>query len=205
MARKKRTRWSQPASDEAGIGDSKPEAPTTKTARSGSSTPAPSKLAPGQLTANFWEKEVGKSRTALRRGIENTPPDDVMARAKLLAENVLQPVRDHFGVPYAPGSWYRSEGLERVIAGPGFRAWIKDRNLPQSQESWDEYFSRKSHPLGEAADIEIATVSLRDLYNWIKDNCEFDQLILEGGPDGWIHVSYREEENRNQAFELPDA
>jgi hypothetical protein len=185
--KKKRTRWMAPVSDES---------ETTST------TP---KLAPGQLTLNFWEKEVGKSRTALRRGIPNVPSKEVMARAKLLAEHVLQPVRDWCGVPYAPGSWYRGEQLERVIAASGFRGWALKRGKDQSQESWDEYFARKSHPKGEAADIEIPTVSNRDLFEWIRDNCEFDQLILEGGPDGWIHVSYREGNNRKDVFELPNA
>lgn len=178
MTRRKRSKWS---------------AATTST-----------ELAPGQMTANFWEKEVGKSRTALRRGIDNTPPEHVLARAKALAVNVLQPVRDHFGIPVSPGSWYRGEPLEKVITLAGFGTWCRDRKIPKDEDAWKIYFPLKSHPKGEAVDIEIAGVSNQELFDWIKENCEFDQLIMECGPDGWIHVSYREGDNRQEAFELPD-
>jgi hypothetical protein len=198
MTRKKRTRWNPPASDESAEAG-EPETPTT---RNKAATAKAAELAPGQLTRNFSEKEVGKSSTALRLGINNVPPEEVLAKAKALAKNVLQPVRDHFGVPFSPGSWYRSEPLERVIAKRGFARWVQKEGIRPDTSAWTTYFRRKSHPKGEAADIEIPTVSNQDLFDWIKENCEFDQLIMEGGPDGWIHVSYREGDNRKEAFEI---
>jgi len=165
-------------------------------------------LAPGQLTTNFWESEVGKSSTAVRQGIDNDPSKEVMARAKLLAEKCLQPIRDEFGA-FSPESWYRSEHLERVIASAGFRNWCKKHNKPGSPESWDLYFSLKSHPLGEAADFEVAGVDNLVLFDWIQNNLQYDQLILEGyragvRNSGWIHLSYREGDNRNQAFGIDE-
>ncbi len=164
-------------------------------------------LAPGQLTTNFWEAEVGKSNTAERKGIDNRVPEDAMARAKLLAEKVLQPIRDEFGA-FSAESWYRSEALERLLTTKGFARWCV-KNKATGTKAWETYFSRKSHPKGEAADIEVAGVNNLVLFDWIQNNLQYDQLILEGyragvRNSGWIHISYREGENRNQAFGIPE-
>lgn len=186
MARRKRTKWSA-----AG-----------KTSGEGV------ELAPGQLTTNFWESEVGKSNTAERRGINNDPPEDVLARAKLLAEKVLQPIRDEFGA-FSPESWYRCETLERLLTSKGYGVWCRKHNVSPSA-GWAKYFSLKSHPKGEAADIEVAGLDNLVLFDWIQNNLQYDQLILEGyragvRNSGWIHISYRETGNRNQAFGIPEA
>jgi hypothetical protein len=156
------------------------------------------------MTANFWESEVGKSNTAERRGINNTPPAEAMAKAKLLAEKCLQPIRDEFGA-FSPESWYRCEPLERVLTAKGFAQWVLKNPAFKGSTAWVEYFSRKSHPKGEAADFEIVGVDNLALFDWIKNNLEFDQLIIEGyrkgvRNSGWIHISYREGDNRQQAF-----
>ena len=77
------------------------------------------------------------------------------------------------------------------------------------EQTWKDYFERKSHPRGEAADIEIPGINNDDLYHWIRDESglEFDQLIREfrkaGDPNsGWVHVSFRINNNRNQAFNI---
>lgn len=164
-------------------------------------------VGPGRVSKNFTIREVGKSSTAVRNGIDNTPTEEVIQRATVLADNVLEKVREHFGIPFAPGSWYRCERLERTLCKDAWVRWCRDRKKRADDKSWAEYFARKSHPKGEAVDIEIPTVDNADLFDWIKANCEFDQLIREGyrsgdPQSGWIHVSYREGENRNQAFDI---
>ena len=158
------------------------------------------------ISKYFKEYEVSKSNTATRLGIDNEPSDEVMARATILATSVLDPIREQFG-PLSPQSWYRSEALERAITwNSGFRRWCANRVITRSESAWVEYFARKSHPKGEAADIELPTVDNEALYNWIRDSkLVFDQLILEchtsGNPrSGWVHVSCRASNNRMQAF-----
>jgi zinc D-Ala-D-Ala carboxypeptidase len=125
------------------------------------------------LTANFSLHELTKSETALRMGFDNTPGEKEIAALKLLAEKVLQPVRDHFGKGVKCNSGFRSPESNAAVGG-----------------------SRTSdHCLGRAADIEIPGVPNAELAQWIMDNLEYTQLILEfytpGIPDsGWVHVSY---------------
>jgi len=133
-----------------------------------------------RLSKNFTLQEFTKSQTALRHGIDNTPGEEHLASAKSLFENVVQPVRDNFGVTVI-NSGYRCKKLNTAIGG-----------------------SKKSqHSFGEAADIEVPTISNRDLAEWIKNTLDFDQLILEfyNGKDprsGWVHVSYKNAENNRK-------
>jgi zinc D-Ala-D-Ala carboxypeptidase len=135
------------------------------------------------LTKNFTLEEMTKSETALRYDIDNTPNEQEISAMKLLAEKVLQPVRDHFARGVKCNSGYRSLEVNQKVGG-----------------------SRNSdHIRGQAADIEIPGVPNAELAEWIKDNLEFNQLILEfytpGVPDsGWVHVSYIPEANRNQVL-----
>lgn len=129
-----------------------------------------------RLTANFTLSELIKSGTAERLGIDNYPTQPYIDRLRALAENVLQPLRDHYGVPVTITSGYRSTELNAAIGGS-----------PSSQ-----------HRQGEAADLEIWGVSNAEAAQWIAENCEFDQLILEfhdyqDPNSGWIHVSYTAE------------
>ena len=126
-----------------------------------------------QLTANFSLHELTKSETALRMGFDNTPGEKEIAALKLLAEKVLQPIRNHFAKGVKVNSGYRSPESNAAVKG-----------------------SRTSdHCLGRAADIEIPGVPNAELAQWIMDNLDYTQLILEfytpGIPDsGWVHVSY---------------
>ena len=157
---------------------------------------------------NFKWYEVWKSETASRMEIDNESEDEaVQNSARLLTFHVLQPIRDEFG-PVKCNSWFRGEPLERVITKKGFANWcVKNGKEPTHAASWTEYFVRKSHPKGEAADIEIPSISNDDLFDWVADNLEYDQLIREfpvkGVPDsGWVHVSYRHGNNRMQKFTI---
>ena len=125
------------------------------------------------LTTNFSLHEMTKSETALRKGLPNVPTEADIASLKLLAEKVLQPLRDHYGVGIKVNSGYRSPDVNAAVGG-----------------------SRTSdHCKGQAADIEIAGIPNAVLAQYIKDSLQYTQLILEfytpGIPDsGWVHVSY---------------
>jgi zinc D-Ala-D-Ala carboxypeptidase len=125
------------------------------------------------LTANFSLHELSKSETALRMGFDNTPDDEATENLRLLCEKVLQPVRDHYGKGVKVNSAYRSPESNAAVGGS----------------------KTSDHCKGMAADIEIPGVANADLAQWIMDNLDYTQLILEfytpGIPDsGWVHVSY---------------
>lgn len=134
-----------------------------------------------KLSENFTLAEFTKSQTAERLGIDNTPEGEHLEAAVALFENVVQKVRDEFGVTVI-NSGYRGPELNKAVGGA----------------------SSSQHCKGEAADIEVPGVANKDLAEWIRDNLDYDQLILEFyNPDvpdaGWVHVSYRADgENRNQ-------
>jgi hypothetical protein len=125
------------------------------------------------LSANFTLKELTKSDTATRLGLDNTPDDEALENLKTLCEKILQPVREHFGKSVTVNSGYRSPESNAAVGGS----------------------KTSDHCKGMAADIEIVGVANADLAQWIMDNLEYTQLILEfytpGIPDsGWVHVSY---------------
>ena len=126
-----------------------------------------------QLTNNFSLKELTTSDTATRKGLDNTPNEAVTANLKTLAENILQPVREHYGKSVKVNSGYRSPDVNASVGGS----------------------KTSDHCKGQAADIEITGVANGDLAKYIAENYKFTQVILEfytqGIPDsGWVHVSY---------------
>jgi zinc D-Ala-D-Ala carboxypeptidase len=135
-----------------------------------------------RLSQNFTIQEYIKSQTALRQGIDNTPTEEHMGNATALFRNVVQKVRDQFGVTVI-NSGYRGEALNKAVGGS----------------------SRSQHCKGEAVDIECPGTPNYDVAKWIEENLDFDQLILEfytpGIPDsGWVHVSYKSEGNRKSVL-----
>jgi hypothetical protein len=135
------------------------------------------------LSKNFTLAEMTKSETALRHDMDNTPGEKEIGNLKLLCERVLQPIRDHYGKGVKVNSGFRHPDVNQKVGG-----------------------SRNSdHCLGQACDIEIPGVANAELAEWIRDNLEFRQLILEfytpGVPDsGWVHVSYVLEDNKKQVM-----
>jgi hypothetical protein len=136
-----------------------------------------------KLSPNFTLSEMIKSETASRRGLDNTPGEVEVNNLKALSVNVLQKVRDHYGKGVHVNSGFRHPEVNAAVGG-----------------------SRTSdHCQGQAADIEIPGVANGDLAQWIVDNCNFRQVILEfytpGIPDsGWVHVSYVEGDNKKQVL-----
>jgi hypothetical protein len=136
-----------------------------------------------KLTQNFSLAEMVKSETALRRGLDNTPGDEEIENMRKLAENVLQPVREAFGKGVKVNSGFRHPEVNAAVGGS----------------------KTSDHCKGQAADIEIPGIANADLAQWIVDNCDFRQVILEfytpGIPDsGWVHVSYVEGDNKKQVL-----
>ena len=135
-----------------------------------------------QLSKNLALAEVTRSETAKRKGISNMPTPEHIENFKKLAEKVFQPIRDHFGVPIRISSGYRSAALNKAIGGAG--KTVNGVYIPSSQ-----------HCTGEAIDIDMdgTTITNAQIFNYIKENLEFDQLIWEFGTDAnpdWVHVSY---------------
>ena len=135
------------------------------------------------LSPNFTLSEMTKSEAALRHNIDNTPNEEQIQALMALAQNVLQPVRDHF--------------KKGVKCNSGFRAPAVNQKVGGSPTT--------DHCKGQAADIEIPGVSNYDLAKWIADNLKFTQVILEfytqGVPDsGWVHVSYDPSKLKNEAL-----
>lgn len=132
------------------------------------------------LTRNFSLQELIKSDTAIRKGIDNNPNADQIEKLKKLCENVLQPVRDHFG---------------RVKVTSGFRSPELCVAIGSSINS--------QHAKAEACDFEVLGVDNAEVADWVYKNCQTDQLILEfytpGEPQsGWIHASWVEFQPRAQ-------
>jgi zinc D-Ala-D-Ala carboxypeptidase len=127
--------------------------------------------------------EVTKSNTAIRKGIENIPSGEQMENIKLLCENIFEPLRKHVGGPIAINSLFRSPRLNVAIGGSA-----------SSQHCANN---------GAAMDIDdtYGSMSNADMFEFIKDKLDFDQLIWEFGTDenpDWVHVSYKTRGNRKQ-------
>ena len=135
-----------------------------------------------QLSKNFSLSEMTKSDTAARKGIENTPTEQHKESMKLLCDKILQPVREHFAKSVRVTSGYRSEALCEAIGSS----------------------KTSQHAKGQAADFEITGIDNKELAEWIIDNLDFDQIILEfytegDANSGWVHCSYSDD-NRKQVL-----
>jgi len=108
-----------------------------------------------------------KSDTALRHDMDNTPPPEAIECLRALCDNVLQPVRDHFGKPVRVNSGYRHPDVNAKVGGS----------------------KTSDHCKGMAADIEIAGVPNHELAQWIADNLDFRQTILEFYTRGVLTVA----------------
>ena len=135
------------------------------------------------LSKHFSLSELTKSDTAIRKGIDNTPNDQEVENLILLCNEILEPVREHYGIPFAPNSRFRCLDLNRAIGSS----------------------DKSQHVSGKAVDFEISGLDNKEVALWVMENCDFDQLILEfykeGEPSsGWVHCSYDvDKEHRKSA------
>ena len=139
-----------------------------------------------KLSENFSLEELIRSSTARRIGLDNIPNDEHLKNLQVVVDEIAQPLRDHFGKPVRINSGYRSPALNDAIGG-----------------------SKKSqHSKGEALDLEIDGVSNLEVADWITDNCDYDQVILEfynpaeGPNSGWVHASCKENLSENRERNL---
>jgi len=127
-----------------------------------------------KLSENLSLSEVIKSNTAIRRGIDNHPTQEHLEALEDIAYNVFQPIREHFKVSIGISSGYRSRKLNEAIGGS----------------------KNSQHSRGEALDLDAdmyGKITNKQIFNFIKDNLVFDQLIWEFGNDhepNWVHVSF---------------
>ena len=139
------------------------------------------------ISEHISYKEATYSPTAVANGILNDPNEEQLECMKNVAENCFEPARIHFGIAFKVNSFFRSLELNAKIGGS----------------------STSDHVNGKAIDFEVynkvASVSNATVYGWMKTNIEYDQLIWEKGTDiepDWIHVSYRESNNRMQEIRI---
>lgn len=128
---------------------------------------------------HFTIEELCRSETAQRKGINNTPTDNVRKNLTALVDNVLDPLRDWYGKPIRVNSGYRCPALNKAVGG----------------------VANSQHLTGQAADIDTDDrAENRKLMKHIEDSLDFDQLIWENG-GAWVHVSYRSDgKNRRQVL-----
>ena len=137
-----------------------------------------------KLTTNFSLAELTASQVAARKCINNNPTAGQIENLKKLCESILQPIRNHYDSPVIISSGFRTPELCILI-----------NSSINSQ-----------HAKGQAADLQVIGVDNKSLAKYIKENLDFDQLILEfykeseGPHSGWVHVSYVGKENRKQSL-----
>jgi len=138
-----------------------------------------------KLTTNFSLAELTASQVAARKGIPNNPTAGQIENLKKLCESILQPIRNHYDSPVIISSGFRTPELCVLI-----------NSSINSQ-----------HAKGQAADLQVIGVDNKALAKYIKENLDFDQLILEfykeeeGPHSGWVHVSYEGKANRKESLQ----
>ena len=136
------------------------------------------------ISKHISYKEGIHSITAIRKGIDNEPNEEQLANMKLVAEKVFEPLRIFINGPIKVNSFFRSPNLNKAIGGS----------------------TKSQHCKGQAIDIDdtYGKATNAEMYWWIKDNLDFDQMIWEFGnndnPD-WVHISYvSPDKNRNRCL-----
>jgi zinc D-Ala-D-Ala carboxypeptidase len=134
-----------------------------------------------KLSENFTLQELIYSDTAIRKGMDNTPNEDQIDNLKILCKNILEPVRANFNLPVVVSSGYRSVAVCEAVGSS----------------------AKSQHTKGQAVDFEIFGIPNKEVADWIVQNLDYDQCILEfwneNEPNsGWVHCSYNNLGNRKQ-------
>ena len=136
------------------------------------------------ISKHISYKEGVYSNTATRRGIDNTPTDNHLHFMEIIAKEIFEPLRAYVGGPIKINSFYRCPELNKAIGGS----------------------ATSQHCKGQAMDIDdtFGKMTNAEMYYWIKEHLDFDQMIWEFGDDDnpdWVHVSYvSPEKNRNRCI-----
>ena len=133
------------------------------------------------LSQNFTLQELTYSDTAIRKSMDNTPNEEQIENLRLVCNNILEPVRVHFKAPVVVSSGYRSVPVCEAVGSS----------------------SKSQHTKGQAADFEIFGIPNKEVADWIVNNIDYDQCILEfwneNEPNsGWVHCSFNSTGNRRQ-------
>lgn len=139
------------------------------------------------ISEHITLSEATKSNAAVRAGIKNIPDENQLANMKYLAEEIFEPLRKHFGKPIGISSFFRNKEANKLVGGAEF----------------------SQHQTGEAMDIDgdiFGGVTNKEIFDWIRANCTFDQLLWEYGDNNnpaWVHVSKsRTRTNRGQVLRV---
>ena len=136
------------------------------------------------ISKHISYKEGVYSITATRLGLNNTPNDEQLANMELVADEVFEPLRTWVGGPIKINSFFRSPKLNTAIGGS----------------------SKSQHCKGQAIDLDdtFGRCTNAEMYHFIKEHLDFDQIIWEFGDDNnpdWVHVSYvSKNKNRNRCL-----
>ena len=126
-----------------------------------------------KISKHISYKEGTYSQTALRRGLDNTPNEEQLKCMKEVAENLFEPLREWVGGPIKINSFFRGEPVNTAIGGSKYSQHMKGQAI-----DIDDTFGHKTNA---------------EMYHYIKDNLDFDQMIWEFGDDknpNWVHISY---------------
>jgi len=134
-----------------------------------------------KLSENFTLQELIYSDTAIRKGISNEPNEEQIENLKIVCKNILEPVREYFKAPVIISSGYRSAAVCEAVGSS----------------------AKSQHTKGQAADFEIFGIPNKEVADWIVNNIDYDQCILEfwneNEPNsGWVHCSFNSANNRKQ-------
>lgn len=135
---------------------------------------------PDNISPHVTYREATRSVTAIRKGIDNTPPLEVLARMRDVARECFEPARAHFGIAIPVSSFYRSPKLNKAIGGA----------------------AKSQHMTGEAMDLDCdgSAITNQQLFDFFRNRGNFDQLIWEypdpQGNPSWLHVSWSATGNR---------
>ena len=136
------------------------------------------------ISAYISDKEATFSLTAMRLGIDNTPNESQLMYMRALAENVFEPLRGHFNQPIHISSFFRCSQLNSAVGGA-----TSSQHVALN---------------GAAMDIDNESPSNKEIFGFIRNVMEFDQLICEfpdaEGNPSWVHVSWNDDMNRNEVL-----
>lgn len=135
------------------------------------------------ISTHISYAEATKSAEAVRLGLDNTPGAEARAAMALVAEKCFEPLRAWHGKPIGITSFFRSQAVNKAVGGA----------------------SMSAHMQGEAIDIDADLfnngITNADVFHWLRENVDYDQLIWEFGDNdspAWVHVAHRASGNRKQ-------
>lgn len=139
-----------------------------------------------KISEHLTLKEVTKSNTADRKGIDNNPTAEHLENLKLVANEIFEPIRNHFGVAIGVSSGYRSESLNKAVKGS----------------------KTSQHCKGQALDLDadmFGKITNKDIFYFVLNNLKFTQLIWEYGTDdepNWVHIGYDPNNLKSQVLRV---